>query len=89
MPIEEELRGVIRQLRERLQAKCEQELVSFNGRDVDALAAATAALGEPQTATPVRPTFNQWWAALPEGRRNVLMNNKWRLAEAAYEAGGK
>lgn len=32
-------------------------------------------------------TFNEWWLSLPEGRRNVLIENKWMLAEAAYEAG--
>lgn len=31
-------------------------------------------------------SFNQWWSSLPEGRRNVLRDEKWRLAEAAYEA---
>lgn len=32
-------------------------------------------------------TFNQWWLSLPKGRRDVLIEDKWRLAEAAFDAG--
>ena len=31
--------------------------------------------------------FNEWWLSLTEGRRNALIDNKWTLAEAAFEAG--
>lgn len=32
-------------------------------------------------------TFNEWWLSLPKGRRVALQDDKWRLADAAYEAG--
>lgn len=30
--------------------------------------------------------FNDWWLSLPEGRRKVLIDDKWALANAAYQA---
>lgn len=32
------------------------------------------------------PSFNEWLLSLPEGRRNVLREDKWMLASAAWEA---
>jgi hypothetical protein len=32
-------------------------------------------------------TFNSWFCNLPEGRQIVLKEDKWRLSEAAFEAG--
>lgn len=32
-------------------------------------------------------TFNEWLLSLSEGRRSVLIEDKWMLAQAAYEAG--
>lgn len=31
--------------------------------------------------------FNGWWLKLPEGRQAVLIEDKWMLAHAAFEAG--
>lgn len=31
--------------------------------------------------------FNEWWLSLPEGRQKVLIEDKWMLANAAFEAG--
>lgn len=31
--------------------------------------------------------FNAWWLSLPEGRRNALIDDKWMLAHASYDAG--
>jgi len=31
--------------------------------------------------------FNKWWAQQVSGRRAMLINDKWALAEAAYSAG--
>ena len=30
--------------------------------------------------------FNAWWLSLAEGRRSVLIQDKWMLANAAFEA---
>lgn len=32
-------------------------------------------------------TFNEWFTKLPEGRQKILREDKWMLAEAAFEAG--
>lgn len=32
-------------------------------------------------------SFNGWWEGLPEGRRAVLIDDKWALAQAAFNAG--
>lgn len=32
-------------------------------------------------------TFNEWFMSLPEGRQKVLREDKWLLANAAFEAG--
>ena len=32
-------------------------------------------------------TFNEWFCSLPEGRQAVLLEDKWMLAQAAFEAG--
>lgn len=32
-------------------------------------------------------TFNKWFMSLPEGRQAVLREDKWMLANAAFEAG--
>ncbi len=32
-------------------------------------------------------TFNQWFLSLEEGRQEVLREDKWLLASAAFEAG--
>lgn len=31
-------------------------------------------------------TLNEWFLSLPEGRQKVLREDKWMLAEAAWEA---
>lgn len=31
-------------------------------------------------------TFNEWFTSLPEGRQKVLREDKWMLANAAFEA---
>jgi hypothetical protein len=31
-------------------------------------------------------TFNEWWLSLPVGRQKVLIEDKWMLANAAFEA---
>jgi len=31
-------------------------------------------------------TFNEWFISLPEGRQSVLREDKWMLANAAFEA---
>lgn len=31
--------------------------------------------------------FNDWFASLPEGRQAVLRDDKWLLADSAYQAG--
>jgi len=31
-------------------------------------------------------TFNEWFMSLPEGRQKVLREDKWMLANAAFEA---
>jgi hypothetical protein len=35
------------------------------------------------------PSFNEWFLSLPEGQQKVLREDKWMLAEAAYQAGRK
>jgi hypothetical protein len=32
-------------------------------------------------------TFNEWWLSLPVGRQKVLMEDKWMLADTAFQAG--
>lgn len=34
-------------------------------------------------------TFNEWFMSLPEGRQKVLREDKWVLANAAFEAGAR
>lgn len=37
---------------------------------------------------PERPlSFNEWFLSLPAGRQEVLREDKWMLAEAAFSAG--
>ena len=31
--------------------------------------------------------FDQWYEALEQGRKDVLLDDKWMLARAAYKAG--
>lgn len=31
-------------------------------------------------------TFDEWWLSLPIGRQKVLIEDKWMLANAAFEA---
>ena len=32
-------------------------------------------------------TFNEWWLSLPSGRQKVLIEDKWMLADNAFQAG--
>lgn len=32
-------------------------------------------------------TFNQWFCSLPEQRQEILRDDKWMLAQAAFDAG--
>lgn len=32
-------------------------------------------------------TFNEWWISLPVGRQLVLIEDKWMLADNAFQAG--
>lgn len=32
-------------------------------------------------------TLNEWFLSLPEGRQDILKEDKWMLAEAAFQAG--
>ena len=32
-------------------------------------------------------TFNEWFCALPEPRQAILREDKWMLAQAAFDAG--
>lgn len=42
----------------------------------------------PQEQALARPNVNDWFLSLPEGRQAVLREDKWMLAQAAFEAGG-
>lgn len=33
------------------------------------------------------PSFNEWFLSLPEGRQAALRDDKWMLAQAAFDAG--
>lgn len=33
------------------------------------------------------PTFEEWWASLEEGRKSILLGDKWMMARNAYNAG--
>lgn len=33
------------------------------------------------------PSFNAWFTSLPEGRQAILRDDKWMLAQAAFDAG--
>lgn len=33
-------------------------------------------------------TFEEWWDSLEEGRKKVLLEDRWMMARAAYVAGG-
>lgn len=38
-------------------------------------------------ATERPPSFNAWFITLPEGRQAILREDKWMLAQAAFDAG--
>ena len=38
-------------------------------------------------ATERPPSFNAWFISLPEGRQAILREDKWMLAQAAFDAG--
>jgi hypothetical protein len=40
-----------------------------------------------QVRYPNKAELNDWFLSLPEGRQKVLVEDKWMLAEAAFEAG--
>ncbi len=53
----------------------------------NACRAAMLAAAPTEPSKPAQAALNDWFLSLPEGRQGVLLEDKWMLASAAFEAG--
>jgi hypothetical protein len=53
----------------------------------DATTEAREEAGITATSTSPRPSFNGWFLSLPAERQAILREDRWMLAEAAFNAG--
>lgn len=44
---------------------------------------------EAREAEAPKVSFNEWWLSLSDGQRSAWMQDKWRLADIAFQAGAR